>query len=477
MKKIVTKMIAMLMVCICIYAPPDMEVYAATLTSSSIQSYVLDQVGNKYGNGYCLRFVEECYQNLGGARPYNCCASNSGNNYIIDTNSSNIPIGATVYFGNCGGGPCSRCGSAYYGHVGIYVGDGYFVHASGGRVQKSTLSSWSNKYRGWGYCGNFTLVEDLNKPTATYAGYTVGTSNSPTTIYWNKAENASVYDVKIWMGTFWNGEPYKAVWGVEGTSCQVVLPAGYYEAYVDSRNDHGVAMSNVIKFTVPEAEQPVTNTTDNPQSGNNMFGDIDNNGRITASDLSVLKMIADGAMTPTEDQKLRADVDGDGKITQKDVALVNSFILGEITSFPIEKLVGTTFITGSYKYIITSGTTVALAGLKNRNTTIVPVFPKVTYNGKSYQVTAVADGAFKNTTLKAINLPNSVKSIGANAFEGCKDLRRVTLGTGITVIGAGAFKDTYKKMTVVIPSGKYDTIKALLDGKGLSDEVTYLKRK
>lgn len=60
------------------------------------------------------------------------------------------------------GGPCSRCGSTYYGHIGIYVGDGYFVHATGGSVQKSQLSSWANKYRGWGYCGNFTLEDDLN---------------------------------------------------------------------------------------------------------------------------------------------------------------------------------------------------------------------------------------------------------------------------------------------------------------------------
>jgi hypothetical protein len=75
-------------------------------------------------------------------------------------NSTDIPVGATVYFGNCGGGPCSSCGSSYYGHVGIYVGDGYFVHATGGKVLKSTLSSWGNKYRGWGYCGNFTLKNE-----------------------------------------------------------------------------------------------------------------------------------------------------------------------------------------------------------------------------------------------------------------------------------------------------------------------------
>ncbi len=147
---------------------------AAVLQSSAIKSYVESKVNQSYPDGMCLQFVEECYQALGGARPYNCCASKSGNNYIRSTSSAGIPIGATVYFGNCGGGPCRSCGASYYGHVGIYIGNGYFVHASGGRVQKSTISSWANKYRGYGYCGNFTLagstVSDNCSCSTSYAG-------------------------------------------------------------------------------------------------------------------------------------------------------------------------------------------------------------------------------------------------------------------------------------------------------------------
>ena len=137
------------------------QVYAeVSLKSSDIQKYVLSKVNTNYPNGYCLKFVEECYQNLGAVRPYSCCASKSGNLFIRSNDRSNIPIGATVYFGKCGGGPCRSCGSSYYGHVGIYVGDGYFVHATGGKVQRTTIDSWANKYRGYGYCGNFNLVQD-----------------------------------------------------------------------------------------------------------------------------------------------------------------------------------------------------------------------------------------------------------------------------------------------------------------------------
>lgn len=162
MKKKITNSIFLILMSlsvITIFSSKDAK--AATLNASRIQSVAKSKVGQNYANGYCLRFVEELYQSLGASRPYNCCAYKSGSTYIKSSSSDNIPVGATVYFGYCGGGPCKYCGSSYFGHVGIYVGDGYFVHATGGKIQKSTISSWRNKYRGWGYCGNFTLNNDL----------------------------------------------------------------------------------------------------------------------------------------------------------------------------------------------------------------------------------------------------------------------------------------------------------------------------
>lgn len=120
---------------------------------------VKNKVGNSYPNGYCLKFVEESYQNAGGTRPYHCCASHSGDLYIRSSSKDNIPIGATVYFGNCGGGSCRSCGNRYYGHVGIYVGNGQFVHATGGKIQMSSINDgyWSGKYRGYGFLGGFNV--------------------------------------------------------------------------------------------------------------------------------------------------------------------------------------------------------------------------------------------------------------------------------------------------------------------------------
>lgn len=173
---------------------------AVQLDSDTIVNYVNGRVNTYYPNGYCLKFVEECYQNLGASRPYSCCAYKSGSTYIVSTRSDNIPEGATVYFGACGGGPCQKCGSAYYGHVGIYVGNGYFVHATGGKVQKSVLSGWANKYRGWGYCGNFSLKTSYN-PTGEIDSVTGGTG-SVTVRGWafDKDALSEALEVHVYIG-------------------------------------------------------------------------------------------------------------------------------------------------------------------------------------------------------------------------------------------------------------------------------------
>lgn len=162
MKKL-KQVLSVLFVAILVISGLSIDVHAATtLKSSEIAAYFNDKVGSSYPSGMCLAFVADCFQNMGATRSSTCCAYNYGNSYIMSTDAQNIPIGADVFFGACGGGPCSSCGSSYYGHIGVYVGDGYFVHATGGIVQKSTLSSWSSKYRGWGYHGNVSVVDDLS---------------------------------------------------------------------------------------------------------------------------------------------------------------------------------------------------------------------------------------------------------------------------------------------------------------------------
>lgn len=107
--------------------------------------------------------------------------------------------------------------------------------------------------RRWAYAkaSLFDVPKKANKPSATYVSVSAGTNFAPTSFWWNASENVDHYDLKIWNGTYWEGDAYKIEWGIKGTSCSLQLPTGYYEAYVDSVNSEGCTMSeNVVRFTV-----------------------------------------------------------------------------------------------------------------------------------------------------------------------------------------------------------------------------------
>ena len=73
---------------------------------------------------------------------------------------------------------------------------------------------------------------------------------------------------------------------------------------------------------------------------------------------------------------------------------------------------------------------------------------KVSYNGKTYSVTSIANSAFSRCTgLTEINIPNSVTSIGNYAFEGCSGLTSITIPNSVTSIGRCAFQ--YSGLTSV----------------------------
>lgn len=98
----------------------------------------------------------------------------------------------------------------------------------------------------------------------------------------------------------------------------------------------------------------------------------------------------------------------------------------------------------------------------------------VNCDGYNYRVTGIADGAFYNSKVAEVVMPNSVTKIGEEAFLGCDNLVNVTLslsikeiprecflGTGLVNIvlpegvekvGYGAFQDCHSLHTVMLPS-------------------------
>ena len=77
----------------------------------------------------------------------------------------------------------------------------------------------------------------------------------------------------------------------------------------------------------------------------------------------------------------------------------------------------------------------------------------VTYNGSTYSVTSIGEGAFSRcTTLTSVEIPNSVTSIGEDAFYSCTGLTSVTIPNSVTSIGENAFSFCTKLTSVEIPN-------------------------
>ncbi|MDE6026012.1 MAG: leucine-rich repeat domain-containing protein [Lachnospiraceae bacterium] len=64
----------------------------------------------------------------------------------------------------------------------------------------------------------------------------------------------------------------------------------------------------------------------------------------------------------------------------------------------------------------------------------------VKYKGKTFKVTVVYKGAFKNKTgITAVTFGKYITSVGSGAFSGCKKLKTVTLNKNLTKLGDKAF--------------------------------------
>lgn len=99
--------------------------------------------------------------------------------------------------------------------------------------------------------------------------------------------------------------------------------------------------------------------------------------------------------------------------------------------------------------------TAAVTGLADdaARSAAVTVPAAVVYDHRIYQVTSVADGAFKdNTTLTTLLLPHTMESVGANAFAGCSSLAQIYCGAvDAPALGANALQGVAANCTLAVP--------------------------
>ena len=99
----------------------------------------------------------------------------------------------------------------------------------------------------------------------------------------------------------------------------------------------------------------------------------------------------------------------------------------------------------------------------------------ITVNGVKYQVTSIAAKAFSNNKkLTKVVIPASVRSIGKQAFSGCKNLKNITIKTKYLTkksVGAKAFKGVHAKATIKVPKKQKKAYQKFLKTKGIGKGV------
>lgn len=175
-RKTVCITVALIVLMCSILPGSSSHITAASRDAQVVVNLALSKVGNTYPNGYCLAFVKDMFKSAYGFTSSACCAYKYGSSYIDSTSRSNIPMGASVFFAGSSK-TCRTCGNKC-GHIGIYVGDDYVVHAWSGKIVKYKIDrivKAGYPYRGWGWHGNYDLSsnvstnpDDYPVPTKTY---------------------------------------------------------------------------------------------------------------------------------------------------------------------------------------------------------------------------------------------------------------------------------------------------------------------
>ena len=170
------------------------------------------------------------------------------------------------------------------------------------------------------------------------------------------------------------------------------------------------------------------------------FGDVNNDGTVNVTDVSLAGTFVYNSNTPTEEQAILADVDNNGVINDTDLQYIMQYS-AELKSgsgktgwdiYPIYNYISSTGYCGAnVKYILFKNGTLKIFGsgaMYNYSSTNSPFYANksikslIIYNG----VTSTGNYAFNNcTALQNVTIPLSVKKIGTGAFSGCTGLKRV----------------------------------------------------
>ena len=112
------------------------------------------------------------------------------------------------------------------------------------------------------------------------------------------------------------------------------------------------------------------------------------------------------------------------------------------------------FLVGQLLYTPTYSNKVMVILYDSNNPPTDLVIPStVTYQGTTYSVTVIGNGAFENcSSLTTVTIPYSVTSIGGCAFGNCSSLTSIDIPYSVTSIGGGVFYGCSSLTSVTLPN-------------------------
>ena len=213
-------------------------------------------------------------------------------------------------------------------------------------------------------------------------------------------------------------------------------------------------------------------------------------GRIEFSDYQ--NPFNDNTLFILRHEEMPADFDGDG-IDETTLPSYYNYMGGSGMDKYFDNIVSydPDFTNAEIDYILETGGMVTLNGVKYRITSLLNTYTmevfgsdygittadissKINYLNREFTVTRIKESAFANkTALETVKIPNSITSIGNNAFAGCTALSKVTTESITPLsINDGCF-DVMAQLfaTLYVPVDAVETYKSAAVWKGFGNIV------
>lgn len=95
--------------------------------------------------------------------------------------------------------------------------------------------------------------------------------------------------------------------------------------------------------------------------------------------------------------------------------------------------------------------TATLVAGENKQVGDIVIPEKVSYKGRDFDVIAINGAFIENYDLSSVTIPQSITSLGENAFEGCSSLKSISGIDNITEIGLSCFKGCSALTSITLP--------------------------